>query len=229
MKQLQSILRKEGAVKLAQVINCLESESHHRRAPQSYREFLYELSLNTPVCGMLQIAGNEEAIKVIQLVATGIDVRRAQYRCELKLLQDSAPVLASFLLKLPFSEPVPVDVCSLIGELCELLLAPFQPSTTLAFPPPSSNTKLAYFPNIPRIPGLPTYAADQRTTHRAPEDQDACRKYSSSHPTLTPGIFTIFCPHGVCCGFEVMRSHESPKHPFEIFSTRFETPPDIII
>ena len=26
-----------------------------------------------------------------------------------------------------------------------------------------------------------------------------------------------------------MRSHESPKHPFEIFLTRFETPPEIII
>ena len=63
----------------------------------------------------------------------------------------------------------------------------------------------------------------------AKEDQDACRKYSSTHPTLTPGIFTIYCLHGVCCGFEVMRSHESPKHPFEIFLTRFEIPPAIII
>ena len=138
IKQLQSLLRKEGAVKLAQVINPLESENNHRRAPQSYREFLYELSLNTPVCGIQQIAGNEEAIKVVQLVAMGIDIRQAQYRCELKLFQDSAPVLASFLLKLPFSEPVPVDVCSLIEELCKLLLAPFQSSTTStpAFPPP---------------------------------------------------------------------------------------------
>ena len=41
--------------------------------------------------------------------------------------------------------------------------------------------------------------------------------------------FLIFCPHGVCCGFEVMHSHESPKHPFEIFSNSFETPLDIII
>ena len=50
IKQLHSLLQKEGAVKLAQVINRLESENHHRRAPQSYREFFYELSLNTPVC-----------------------------------------------------------------------------------------------------------------------------------------------------------------------------------
>ena len=139
----------------------------------------------------------------------------------------------SFLLKLPFSEPIPVDVCSLIAELCKLVLAPFQSSTTSSTPvfsPPPPNNKLAHFPNLPRIRGIPAYSADQRTTHCAPEDQDACRKYSSSHPTLlTPGIFTIYCPHGVCCGFEVMRSHESPKRPFKIVFTRFETPPDIII
>ena len=74
IKQLQSLLRKEGAVKLAQVINPPESENNHRQAPKSYREFLYELSLNTPVCGILQIAGNEEAIRVVQLVAMGIDM-----------------------------------------------------------------------------------------------------------------------------------------------------------
>ena len=61
------------------------------------------------MCGLLQIAENEEAIEVDQLVAAGVDVHQVQYKCELKLLQDSAPV----------------DVCSLVAELCELL-APFQ-------------------------------------------------------------------------------------------------------
>ena len=46
---------------------------------------------------------------------------------------------------------------------------------------------------------------------------------------VVPGIFTIYCSHGVCCGFEVIWLHESPKHPFEIFLTCFETPPEIII
>ena len=23
-----------------------------------------------------------------------------------------------------------------------------------------------------------------------------CRKYSQRHPTLLPGIFTVYCPHG---------------------------------
>ena len=147
-----------------------ESENHLHRAPQSYREFFYELSLNTPVCGLLQIAGNEEAIRVVRLVAAGVDIRQAQYKCELKLLQDSAPVLASFLLKLSFSEPIPADVCSLVAELCELLLFPFQSTVSQSFPPPPSDNKLAYFPNLPKVRGTPSYSADQRPTHPAPEN-----------------------------------------------------------
>ena len=48
LKQLQLLLKKEGTEILAQVISRLESENYNRWAPQSYREFFYELSLNTP-------------------------------------------------------------------------------------------------------------------------------------------------------------------------------------
>ena len=74
---------------------------------------------------------NEEAIIVFQIVATGPP---SPVQVQAELLQDT--VLASFLLKLPFSEPIPVNVhiCSLITDQCELLLAPFQLTTT-----PNSN------------------------------------------------------------------------------------------
>ena len=38
---------------------------------------------------------------------------------------------------------------------------------------------------------------------------------------LTPGIFTVDSPHGVFYGFEVMCRYESPKVPFDIFTSRF--------
>ena len=44
-----------------------------------------------------------------------------------------------------------------------------------------------------------------------------------------PGIFTVYCPHGVCYEFEVMCRCESPKVPFDIFTPRFHTPPCVII
>ena len=172
----------------------------------------------------LQVAGNEKAIKVIRLIITGADIRSVQYHPEFKLLQDTAPLLASLLL---ISEAIPEDLCIIISNLCDLLLAPFQPRSQ-TFPSPRSNSDLTYFPNQPMVGGIPAYSADQNSSRQKKEDQDACRKYASSHSTLTPGIFTVYCPHGLCCGFEVMKTHESPKHPFKIFLTRFTSPPKII-
>ena len=64
------------------------------------------------------------------------------------------------------------------------------------------------------------------TTKRSVPTKDACRNYSSTNPSLTPGIFTLLCRHEICCGFQVMESHESPRHPFELFLCR---PPKMII
>ncbi len=64
---------------------------------------------------------------------------------------------------------------------------------------------------------------------RSKPEIDECRKLSHGHPTLSPGIFTLYCQHGVCYGFEVMESAESPKVPFRIFKTRFPTPPERIV
>ena len=54
-------------------------------------------------------------------------------------------------------------------------------------------------------------------------------KKSIGHPTPTPGIFTIYCPHGVCYGFEILQECGSPRHPFQIFKTRFLKPPNVIV
>ena len=58
-------------------------------------------------------------------------------------------------------------------------------------------------------------------------NQDACRKYSSTHPSTN--TFTLLCRHGICCGFQVMESHKPPWHPFEILLCRFPTPLKMII
>eukprot|EP00117_Sycon_ciliatum_P039971 scpid25894/ scgid5378/ len=75
-----------------------------------------------------------------------------------------------------------------------------------------------------------TYGIDkQRSPRSCSAHVDSCNKHYSGHPTLTPGVFTLYCPHGICYGFEVMTHHESPKIPFNIFLTRFRTAPSLII
>ena len=98
-------------------------------------------------------------IEVAQLVASGVDIRQCQYQVELKLLEDGVPILASFLLKLPYDIEIPSDICSLITDMCDLALAPFsRPSSS--FPSPTPENKLSFFPNLPKIRGTHCYSAD---------------------------------------------------------------------
>lgn len=46
--------------------------------------------------------------------------------------------------------------------------------------------------------------------------------------TLTKA-FSLYSVPMVCYGFEVMKSSESPRHPFNIFQRRLQTPPQVII
>jgi len=91
---------------------------------------------------------------------------------------------------------------------------------------PVEDSCLSFCPNLPKIIGHADYAADSTLSKCEPNE---CRKYAGHHPVLTPGISTTFCPHGICYGFEIMASHKSPCHPFQIFRSRFAVAPKLII
>ena len=60
------------------------------------------------------------------------------------------------------------------------------------------------------LPAL--YAAD--VANQVSTDRDSCRKNAYGHPTLSPGVFTIFCMHGVCYGFEnLQNTHSQSSRP----------------
>lgn len=101
-------------------------------------------------------------------------------------------------------------------------------------------------PNYPlcRLPGR--YEADSykplgqpfvpKTQRRArsradnPEDESGtCTKVSNDHATLTPGILSFFCPHGICLLTHIMPRYEGPSIPFETIFSRFRDPPRFII
>ena len=51
--------------------------------------------------------------------------------------------------------------------------------------------ELSYFPNLPVIQPRGKYEADKHVRRGI-----GCTKHSSGHPSLLPGIFSLFCPHG---------------------------------
>ena len=133
-------------------------------------------------------------------------------------------MIANFLSGLPSPNP---HVYSVLRELLAVSDSTFTITDTPDLPPHPHPSPLSYFPCLPELRASPIYEADSVQSKK--EDPDACRKTSYGHPTLSPGIFTLYCQHGVCYGFEVMARCESPRIPFEIFSTRFPRPPRIIV
>ena len=127
------------------------------------------------------------------------------------------------------SKELPSDIRSLIADLLNAIDRPFDRTSANdpADYPASNDNPLCFFPTLPQQHGKASYAAD-RISKDATE-KETCRKESYGHPTLTPGIFTVFCKHGICYGFQCMTSPESPKVPFEIFKTRFQKAPSTII
>lgn len=125
-RQLQKLLKEEGATTLTSLITRLVSESKCRSSPESFREFFSELSRNTPVCGLLQAAGSNDVLSIIDAIASGVDISQPSHRGQLKLLQEHVPVLASFIIKCFYGQSLPADVRALVGHLKQLMLAPFR-------------------------------------------------------------------------------------------------------
>ena len=86
-----------------------------------------------------------------------------------------------------------------------------------------NNEKFVFMPNNPVCRKLARYG-DMRddTTY-------LCNKYNKKCRGMTPGIFAMFCPHGVCLGFRIMSRHEGPRTAFEMIYERFKVAPGVII
>jgi hypothetical protein len=70
------------------------------------------------------------------------------------------------------------------------------------------------------------YASDKYSQHTG----SACAKHQTRNGRLTPGLFVVFCLDcGRCVGFSVMRHAESPRTPFEVFFTRWQKAPDVVV
>ncbi|KAL2082775.1 hypothetical protein ACEWY4_022593 [Coilia grayii] len=83
-----------------------------------------------------------------------------------------------------------------------------------------------YFPNMPLVRDRGIFDADMSREDSRLID---CKKMATRHPSLIPGVFTLFCGHGVCLGFAIMEQVESVEVPFRILRTRFQKCPELVV
>ena len=196
-----------------------------RNCPKSHQKLLGEIARGSPTCGMLQITNKAEYAQVWEILRAVAKNDRSVVSCNLDLLKMTAPMLVDILTAEDVNGH---SLALLVDDLLKHVEAPFhlpQPEDASYAAASEANKLLEFFPNRPLLRGAANYKADGSKSALV----TGCRKDTMHHNTLTPGLFTLFCPHGVCLGFQIMENAESPKTAFDILVRRFDKMPKLII
>uniref|UniRef100_A0A914WKG2 Uncharacterized protein n=1 Tax=Plectus sambesii TaxID=2011161 RepID=A0A914WKG2_9BILA len=198
-------------------------------AKPGYIKLLKECARNTPVVGIMPLLGNVRSRKIVQEIADRrwnpfITEQSGKLDHMIKHLTILQVVLSGVYKEAKTLSP------AILGLLAEMLhiydatfahpLRPDQPIADM-----DADDKAWFFPQWPVVQTLSRYEIDGKDK----DDGDMCVKNKLYHPVLSPGIIAYLCRHGVCYGFNIMSKPESPRMPFELFVTRWPTPPRRIV
>lgn len=166
------------------LLNKCQEISEKRKCPNEWDEFVMALASSSPVCALIH--PGDELQQVLTTIADGtadLDIYTLQF------LQQHCPLMLNVLQKV---KTPPKQLSSVLYELLEKANAPFKIPENIHCEPSSSpcDDDNSYFPALPKIRCRGSYVAD--TVKRV----KICTKRGSMHPTLLPGIFTLFCNHG---------------------------------
>ena len=156
-----------------------------------WKELLRSMSTGSPICASIH-PSDRSAQLITKMIQEDEDITKDA--TIMKDLQEEIPVLFELIRSL---HTYPRKLLSpLLQSLLDKSLAPF---TTQPYPytklPSSATTvcdeqSLSFFPTLPSVRCRPVYSADKKCK------QQICTKRRSKHPSLLPGVFTIFCEHG---------------------------------
>ena len=155
-----------------------------------WSQLLHSLAVTSPACGLLHPSSRaNDLVKDM----CGHDITKDAKT--MKVLQEEFLVLFHTIRKLnsyPLHLLKPLLECLLQKANAAFISVP-ESKVITAINVPINNeddNELSYFPLLPKRRQRRQYEADKKggTT--------VCTKKSSRHPSLLPGIFTLFCKHG---------------------------------
>lgn len=155
--------------------------------PHVWCKFIGALASSSPVCALVH--PSDSVFNLLKhLVSHDITMNPSN----MELLQREIPVLFE-LVKNKFHLPRR-SLSPIVDKIIQTACAPFTlygPETQAEPDNQTMMQELAYFPSLPKVRTRGIYDADHHARHMI-----KCTKLSSGHPSLLPGIFTLFCPHG---------------------------------
>uniref|UniRef100_A0A8W8IL56 Uncharacterized protein n=1 Tax=Magallana gigas TaxID=29159 RepID=A0A8W8IL56_MAGGI len=191
---------------LQNLVNSFENST----CPPPYVPFLKSLALDSPICRVFHPS------KILR--QSLIEMREKDPKTLTKLLED-------------LQMQLPLLICLLnraLSNLIELLIsneekaAESYPPDTMASEDETGLKHNSFSPSLPIQRCRGTYEMDIKGCKKNNHD---CNKKSRGHPSLLPGVFCLFCEHGICYGYELLDSNESPNVPFSLLLTRFKKAP----
>ena len=158
--------------------------------PSVWQPFFLALSRATPACGLLHQSG--ELLATVNRLCVCVDNNESPDETDLATLRLDFPMLYELVMAFPLCK-LPTETSPVLRKLILISQAPFNtnpacPSLT-AFPANSH----CHWPGLECVRGRGFYQIDKQG-----RDHDGfhCKKISRGHPSLLPGIFTMFCEHG---------------------------------
>ena len=138
------------------------------------------LSSNSPVCAAFPYAQLED----IRCVIANENFR--QDLSVIKNIQNSIPLLFQLICAVT---DLPQFIRTILTAVVEITMKIFNYKKHETSDKVLEDS-LAFFPNLPKIRSRGFYVMDKKISEKI------CSKKGSRHPSLLPGIFTVFCPHG---------------------------------
>lgn len=155
--------------------------------PFACAELLSALSSTSPVCAL--ILPTPPIICLVKSICTGMEV--CSFPHKWKLLHENVPIIYN-LICYHNATCLPQEYRKLVNEMLFKAQLPFLKNKHPVIPVSSTHVDdgCSYFPSLPKLRCRPMYKSDKKP------DNFMCSKKYPGHPSLLPGIFTIFCPHG---------------------------------
>ena len=152
--------------------------------PKGVLQFFNCLSQPSPVCSYL--FPSEECLELAdKLYTVNVKMHVETY----KEIYEKLPVFFHLLNSL-FESSLPLVWKPLIRYLILKSQKPFVDAANVPETAPSDEDSMDFFPCLKKVRGRGKFELDNEA------ESTVCNKYYRGHPKLTPGIFTIYCPHG---------------------------------
>ncbi len=151
-----------------------------------WKKFLQSLSSSSPVSALLH--SNKRVSELIGCLESTEDI--TVNPVAMQILQEEIPILFELIVALKYYPKRTITpLLVVMSEKSDIRTvdtpAPVTPNDTI------KEDSIAHFPILAKVRSHRQYAADRKK-----RSEYICTKHSSRHPSLLPGVFTVFCHHG---------------------------------